>query len=262
MKTLRFVVISGLCSLFLMSANSFAAESLEVQVSPKVISIDATYNGTVLLVTGEIPAGSEAVVQLVGEPSDLHLKEKGRVFGFLWMNRRSVTFKGVPSVCIVCGVKNSSVPVDPSPSDKGRGAEADLRRVGLKRTAQSEHAGTGDPLPVEELIELKKREGLYREINGNVTYTTGADGKECYQAEIPIPSRLSPGRYSVHVFAVKDGNVIADGEQSVSAELVGIPAFLATLAFHHGILYGMLAVISAIVAGLAIGLVFQGKGAH
>ena len=260
MKMLRTAIVSALCSLFFVCAHSFAEEPLEVQVSPKVIDIGATYNGTVLSVRGEIPAGSEAVVQFMGEPSDLDLKEKGRAFGFLWMNMRSVTFKSVPSVCIVCGVKNPSAPVDPP--GKGEGAEADLRRVGLKPADQVEHAEAGRPLPVHELIKLKKQEGLYREIPGNVTCTRGADGNQEYRAEIPVPSRLSPGSYSVRVFAVKDGNVIAGGEQSVSARLVGFPAFLANLAFHNGVLYGILAVASAILAGLAIGLVFQGKGGH
>jgi hypothetical protein len=77
-----------------------------------------------------------------------------------------------------------------------------------------------------------------------------------------VPSRLSPGSYTVEVFAVKDGVIVAQDAQPLNAKLTGAPAFLADLAFNHAIWYGVLASIIAIVAGLGIGLVFQSKGAH
>jgi hypothetical protein len=66
----------------------------------------------------------------------------------------------------------------------------------------------------------------------------------------------------VELDAVRNGEVIARAEQPVTVSLVGFPALLAGLAFGHSALYGILATIIALLAGLGIGLVFQGRGGH
>jgi hypothetical protein len=260
MKTFRIAIlsISFLCSLT--GVDSYAVDTLQLEVRPKVIDVGTTYNGTSLSVAGEMPSESHAVVRFMGELSDLHVKEKAKAFGLLWMNMGSLTFRGVPNVCIVSSEKAADGSMDPG-GDEG-GATADLHLPGLKHMAQVEPAGTGAASAIGELIKLKEQEGLYREIAGNISYTPGTDGNKNFQAEIPIPSRLLPGTYHVQVYAVKDGSIVANGEQLITANLVGAPAFLADLAFHNGATYGILATIIAILSGLAIGLVFQSKGAH
>ncbi|MGO9531585.1 MAG: TIGR02186 family protein, partial [Syntrophobacteraceae bacterium] len=64
------------------------------------------------------------------------------------------------------------------------------------------------------------------------------------------------------VDAIRNGEVIARAEQPLTVNLVGFPALLAQLAFGHAALYGILATLIALLAGLAVGLIFQGKGAH
>jgi uncharacterized membrane protein YraQ (UPF0718 family) len=45
--------------------------------------------------------------------------------------------------------------------------------------------------------------------------------------------------------------------------MVGLPALLATLAYEHGALYGVIAVIIAILTGFAMGYIFKkGGGGH
>ena len=66
----------------------------------------------------------------------------------------------------------------------------------------------------------------------------------------------------VKLDAVSNGKVIARSEQAVTVKLAGFPALLAGLAFGHSALYGILATIIALVAGLGIGLVFQSRGGH
>jgi hypothetical protein len=188
------------------------------------------------------------------------MKEKKKAFGLLWLNMGSLTFKGIPNVCIVSAEKTPGDFI--GPGNNGQCPAADLRLAGLKHTARVECSEADGTPAIDELIKLKQQQGLYREISGNIVCTPGADGKKCFRAEIPIPSKLSPGKYSVQVFAVKGGNIIAKSELPITANLVGTPAFLATLAFHNGALYGILATLIAALSGLAIGLVFRTRGAH
>jgi hypothetical protein len=260
MKTFRIAVVSLSFLCLLTVVDSFAADALQLELSPKAIDVGTTYNGATLFVSGEVPSASHAVVRFVGELSDLHMKEKAKAFGLLWMNMGSLTFRGVPNVCIVSSEKVADDSMNVG--GDGKGAVADLHLVGLKHKAQVEPARTQAASAMGELIKLKEQEGLYREITGNIICTPGTEGSKSFRAEIPIPSRLLPGKYHVQVYAVKDGRIVANGEQAIIANLVGAPAFLADLAFHNGVTYGILATIIALLSGLAIGLVFQSKGAH
>ena len=50
---------------------------------------------------------------------------------------------------------------------------------------------------------------------------------------------------------------------NIDVREVGMPAWISSLAFNHGALYGILAVLVAVVAGLGTGILFKGgKGAH
>jgi hypothetical protein len=188
------------------------------------------------------------------------MKERGKVFGIMWMNLDSLVFKGVPNVCIV----SSAVAFESLPDRAGRHESTieTLRLAGIKDAARIESHGTDGSTAFEEFLKLKGNEGLYREVVGNISYGAASDGLKSFRAEIPVPSRLAAGDYTLELAAVSDGKVIARAQQPVTVSLVGFPALLARLAFGHAALYGVLASVIAILAGLAIGIVFQSKGAH
>lgn len=227
-----------------------AAEGLELNLSPSSIQIGTTYNGATLTVSGQAPAGCDVVVRLLGAPAEAHMKKKGRALGLLWMNLGSLTYTDVPSVYLVSGNK----PLE----DLGPAAET-YGLKGVESTFGVEPAAADTPEARSEFVKLKASEGLYRQIPAGVILdpATGV-----FRTDVRIPSRLSPGSYTVEVVALKDGQVVASKRAPIQVSLVEAPALLADMAFGHAALYGVLATLIAILAGLGIGLVFQSKGAH
>lgn len=254
MKTKYFLLAAALCLIFSISAH--AQTSAELTVEPRVINVDALFNGTNLRVTGKIPADSDVVLRFLGASCDLHLKQKGKVFGLMWMNLDSLVFNHVPSVCIVDAAEL------PDAESGKKSAVESLSLNALKDSVQIESNGPGHESAFDELIKLKKEEGLYREVSGNIAYGPPSDGAKMFIAEIPVPSRLTPGEYVMEMSAVRGGSVVSRSTEPVSVKLVGAPAFLANLAFGHSALYGILATIIALLGGLAIGAIFQSKGSH
>ncbi len=254
-KQCLFIVSFLLC---FVAATAFAGDGVQLTVSPKVLDIGTFYNGSTLAVQGTVPAESEAVVRFVGESCDLHLKERGKVFGIMWMNLDTLTLKDVPNVCIV----SSAEKLDDSAGDAEGSAVNSLGLSGIKKGAKVESKGLGRDEAFKEFLKLKRKEGLYREITGKISYDQTTDGLKHFKTEIPVPSRLAPGKYLVELVAVGKGKVIGRAEEPVIVDLVGFPAMLSGLAFGHSALYGILATLIALVAGLVIGLVFQSKGAH
>jgi hypothetical protein len=96
------------------------------------------------------------------------------------------------------------------------------------------------------LLKLKQDEGLYREMPGAVTMGAARAGMQAFAADLPIPSRLSPGDYAMEVHALKDGREVFTASRAMDVEMVGIPSMMADLAFNHGAWYGVLASVIAI----------------
>lgn len=259
MKRLSLILAALLW--LLVGTAALAEDSIQMTVDPKPFNIDAFFDGATLTVSGTAPADDDIIVRFVGAPSELHMKERGKVLGVIWMNLDPLTFKGVPSVCLVSSAQAFDQLAggdNPGPSP---GIQA-LRLAGIKDRVDIESNGLDQTTAFNELLKLKKSEGLYGEMTGNVSYGPAPDGKKSFKAEIPLPPQLTPGEYQVEVAAVKGGKVVGGAHEAVTVNLVGFAALLSKLAFGNAALYGVLATIIAIVAGLAIGLVFQSKGAH
>lgn len=239
-------------ALLIVSTAPASAQGVEMMVTPKNIEIDTFYNGINVRVAGTVPAGCDVLIRTVGSPADLHMKQKGRVLG-MWMNLDSLTFEKVPSIFLV----NSS-----GEFEKMEPAAGELRTEGLLGQIRVEPAGMDASQFFAELIKLKRKEGLYRENPTGISFGPEADGLRPFEAEIRMPSRLSPGTYKIEAYAIRDGQITGSESQEVQAVLVSAPAFLSDMAFGHGALYGVLATVVALLSGLTIGLVFQSKGAH
>ncbi len=177
--------------------------------------------------------------------------------GVMWMNLDAITFKGAPNVCLV----SSAVDFNSLEANGGASIKV-LRLSGLRDSIRIESNGGWHKNAFEEFLKLKQKEGLYREMLGNISYVSASEGQKTFRADVPVPSRLTPGDYTVDLDVVRNGKVIARAERPVSVQLVGFPALLAGLAFGHSALYGILATIIALLAGLGIGLVFQSRGSH
>jgi hypothetical protein len=226
----------------------------DLAVTPASIVMGAQYNGLDLKVNGTVPANSEVIVRLIGAPSELHLREKGKVFGLLWMNVGKVTLNNVPRVCLI----NASSPLE----TLGQVAtpfrlEALAKAVGIEKDG----GGTSIDIP-HQLLLLKTKEKLYGESAQGVTLGPNEGDMRTFTAVIKVPSALAPGEYQVEAIAVHGDAVTGRSTVTVKAALSGFPKWLSELAFQKSLLYGVLATVIAIFSGLAIGLVFQSKGAH
>lgn len=255
MKTMHSLLLALLLALW--SGVALAGDAPELTVTPRTIDIGTFYNGTTLTITGEIPEGSDAVVRFNGAPSELHMKEKAKVMGLLWMNVHPVAFRNVPGVFIVV-----------TPRDLGALAGGQASKVaglglsGLGESLAIEADHTDRALAVASLLKLKKREGLFREISDGVTYAPSTGVTKRFTAVIPVPPRLKSGDYTVELSVIQDGAIIADSRQAVTAQLTQFPLVFSKLAFGHPALYGIMASIFAILAGLLIGMFFQSKEPH
>lgn len=246
MRKIPLILLAAVLALTLMRGAPFAAESCQMTFRPNQIDIGATYNGAILSVSGTVPEGCSAVVRILGEREDEVFKQKGKALGLLWMNMAAVTIHSVPRVVLLGLDADTYENGGPGWQNLGLGFES----------FRDEEAGD----VFDDFLKLKERDGYYDVEQAVVEYSTAEDGSRQYKAEIAVPSSLHKGVYDVQVFAVRDGQVVCEAEHELHVELTGFPALLARVAFNHSLLYGILATIVAILAGLFMSLVFKDRG--
>ncbi len=255
MKTATVLLAVTIC--LACSCAVFAADAPSLNVSPKTIEMGTFFDGATLTATGTIPQDSDVVLRFVGQECEVPMKHKGKVFGVMWMNLDSLVIKKVPGVCLISSCTGIGDRNGGSSSDAGT-----LGLAGIRHEAEIECNGSNGDDVFDEFLKLKKHEGLYREMVGNVSYKPAGDGFKTFTAQIPVPAKLSPGPYRLEMAVLKDGKITKRMGADVDARMVGLPAMLANLAFKRSALYGILSTLIALIAGLGVGLVFQSKGAH
>ena len=258
MKVQRYVLnICLLAAVTLGYRSATAAQApLPVYVNPSRISMGMTYNGNDVFVSGTLPKDAEVLIRVRGRAEDEHFKQKGRALGLLWMNMGTVEIDHAPSMMLL-------VPSDDLTRLMTQEPES-WRKLGLGFDALEQEIeiaprGMDKRKVIEEFLKLKQRDGLYGIQQNAVRYVEEDTGK-AFHAEVHFPSALTPGTYTIETFAIRNGEVLAQDAHALEAHTVGMPAFLSALAFNHSLLYGILAVLVAIGAGIFIGYLFRGGG--
>ncbi len=252
MKTIQLFFIS-LCGLLLLSGlTPVRAEEVIATLDPTEVHISAFYNGTTVAVAGVIPADTEAVIRIIGQRENVHAKEKGKVGGVLWMNIKDITYENVPGTFILLTSEKLKDMVD-SP-DSTIGFAAVKNEVTILPESEDKDFLYG------EFVKLKKKQHLFLEDTSGITYGTDPEGNRTITAHLPIPPMMKPGSYDIEVMAVRDGKVVGQENLKLRVREIGLPKKLSELAFQHSLLYGIMAVVIAVLAGLLMGVIFKGKG--
>jgi uncharacterized protein (TIGR02186 family) len=224
------------------------------EISQHEIQVRQGFTGADLLLFGAVlsPEGSRAaqdydiVVVLEGPVQSIVLREKQKVAG-MWINADSLEFRSAPSYFAVA----SSRPIGKIVDDK----TAAIYELGLK-WLQLSPIGVIEPREQkrfsEGLVDLMRRQGLYREDEGSVRIS----GQVLYQARISLPSSVQTGTYTAETFAIRGGKVVASAITRVDVKKEGFERFVAVAAERNGWLYGLFAVIVSVGMGWIAGRLF------
>jgi len=235
------VVAVGLAA----TSPSFATERLVADISSKTIAITSSFAGAELLLFGASQGPGDVVVRVRGPAQTMVVRRKSRVAA-VWINRDSVLLKDVPSYYAIA----SSAPLaDILP-------EEERRRLGLASEFLEFAAAT--PIAAAELttyrealVRNKKRVGLYREAEGGVRFLESI----LFRTMVIFPANAPIGAYQVDVYLVRDGRIISSESTPLYISKSGIERAVFDFANDTPFLYGIVAVLMALVAGWLASLV-------
>ena len=228
---------------------------LITDISQRRIDIVYTFRGAELLVFGAIqyprgsvpdePPGLAVVVR--GPPVPVTVRQKERVAG-IWINTRAVRFETTPGFYAVA----TSAPIARLVDER----TAAIYEIGVSNLQLSPASGAS---PAETaafergLIDRRRRTGLFAEHEG----TVGVTQNVLYQARIAIPSAVPVGDYACEIFLIRHGKVLAHSVTPISIDKSGFERWVFVFSRDYGLLYGLVAVALAVLAGWLSGLLVR-----
>ncbi len=262
MRGTRPILLAILCGVFLFRPVG-ASETEEPSVPPLitnstkgVIEVGLRYNGDRIDFFGTL-AGTEAnalVVKLTSPAETVKINVKGRV-GPFWMNTRQYQVENVPSMYQV----QASAPLDEILSPE-LAAELQVGFETIKNQMKYQIV-KGEKKPDDEetifqgLMKIKRDNELYSiDDTGRIQIKEG----KLFNHYFHFPPDAKPGTYNVEYFLIKDRTLVGKSTDTIHIKKVGLVAFVARAAQEHPVVYGICAVLIALVTGLVVGFIFKG----
>jgi uncharacterized protein (TIGR02186 family) len=242
----RLLVLFGLVATAL-AAGPARAQPLVFDLSSHLIAITTGFSGTELLLFGATEGEGDVIVTLRGPETTTVVRKKSRVAG-IWINTERMAFTGVPAFYRVA----ASRPLEQiaPPALRAR------YQVGLENLRMSPPV---DARPGEiqafraGLLRNQESRGLYASEPGRVTFL----GPRLFRTRVVLPANVPPGAYTAEVLLVRNGQVIAAQTTPMFVSKIGLGAEVYDFAHRHAALYGILAILLAVLSGWGAGVAFR-----
>ena len=225
-----------------------APPDLVMDLSAARVSITSAFQGETLLLFGMFDPPGEVVVVVSGPPARETVLRKERFLG-LWLNTGRQAFDDVPAYYYIA----ASQPLQRLLA-RGTGGEilsledrmTTVQSVGQRESSDLTRFRVG-------MVDVKRREGLFPANIGQVTI----QANRLFRVDLPFPSRLPEGVYDVRAYLLREGKIVAAVSRPLPVSKVGFNAQLAGWASREGELYGIGAIVMALLVGWIGGTVMR-----
>ncbi len=242
--------------LLVLTAPALAQETIVSGLSQNRVSITADFDGSEILIYGAVkregaPAAGvgplEVIITVEGPSTPVTVRRKARVAG-IWVNNASVVVDSAPSFYAVA----TTGPLTHILSDTENlrhsiTIERVIRAVGI--TEEAEQSGEF----ILALLRVRTNEDRYRVLEGRVELTEDT----LFRADVVLPANLTEGEYKVRLFLLRDKRVVAQQERLIGVRKEGLERFIFNLAQEQPLIYGLVSLLLAALAGWGASAAFR-----
>jgi uncharacterized protein (TIGR02186 family) len=233
-----------------------AQESVVTGVSTDNISLNANFDGSELFVFGAVRRDAppptdmgplDVIITVKGPPRSVKVRRKDRRFG-IWVNNATLVVRAVPSFYAVASTRPvSDLLGDTERLRYGIGMDQAVRRVGGNDSID-------DVTPfTDAVIRIREHDGSYAILDAGVTIAE----ETLFQTRIEMPANLVEGDYAAEFFLVRDRQVISSAATIIRVEKTGIERWLYNLSRQQPLVYGLMSVGLALLAGWLANAAFR-----
>ena len=223
------------------------AEVIVSGLSQTRVAINASFDGTSILIYGAATREEkppvwpllQVIITVEGPVQPIVVRQKARVAG-IWVNRGWVAFDEAPSFYAVM----TTGALDEILSE----AEDSAWGISIPLGIGSARLGAAAELTAEYLAALQRirgSEGSYRLDRDAVLLLQ----QSLFRTQVILPANLIEGDYRVRIFLTRGGAVVDMQESQITVGKEGLERFLFRMAQDQPLLYGLIALVMAVLAG-------------
>lgn len=233
-----FIVLS-------ITSNSFA-RPLITDLSMRQIEIDSGFQGTEILLFGARNDAGDVVVVVRGPEASYVVRKKERFAG-IWVNKQEATFTNSNGFYAAA----SSRPVEEIRNNNLLN-ELEIGVDNLHIEAKAD-----DNVDIDDFrkafLDNKQRNDLYLPIIDKVSFI----GDTLFRTIIKFPENIPRGIYTAEAYLFSDGQLIGVQSTPLVVKKKGFDALVYDFAYNYPALYGIMAILIALIAGWAAGILFR-----
>ena len=231
-----FLYLSFFCS------SCYGKQNLISGFLDNNIDIDVGFTGKKLSYFGAIDIQGDLVIIVTGPRKKIKVFKKEKKIWF-WINSSSRIFADVPSYYFVA----TSRPLNQIKNDSflkiNQIGLENLRFEGAEEIEEIERAKWRNGI-----IDSMKKMGNYFSTNGNIEIID----EYLFKTEISFPSDIAEGVYIVDTLLLKNDSVIGSNRSFINVSKSGLGEKVYLFATENGLLYGIFAVIAAMLFGFSV----------
>lgn len=233
------------------------SEGIEIGLSTDRIAITSDFSGADLTIFGAVDNADpllqrqgryDVIVVLEGPARPVVVWRKSRILG-VWINAESETFLNVPvsySIATTRAIQDIAAPATYRQLSLG------TNYIYLQPADKIEGAGTIEEFTAA-LRERKKATGLYSERIGGVQFLS----QSLFRATVRLAPNIPVGTHRARAFLFRNGVFIKETSASLAILKSGFEQSVHQAARQQSVLYGVFAVVLAMVTGWLGRVVFR-----
>ena len=223
-------------------------EEVVSDISTREISIQSNFTGIEILIFGSVDFSGAAepdkeiydVIVVLRSPDQAVVARRKERMAGIWVNGSSKIYPTVPGFYAAL----SSRPLRAVTSDETlKTLGIGLNNIDFGRVTKS---GPDEETFRSTVIRLKEQQQLFQEHDDGVTFI----GRSLFRASVDLPVNVPIGRYTADVYLFRDGQVVSKNQSTLEVSQAGFERTIYLMAFHHPLIYGLVAVLLAVLAGL------------
>ncbi len=233
--------------IIIFSISPAQAKPIVADLAIRQVDIDHNFAGLDILMFGARNDTGRIVVVLRGPEKNYIVRRKEKVGG-IWINRNSVPFNNVSSFYAISAthgledIKNDTL--------------LDMLGVGVENIrldTEFKHRTAPDIGDYRKaFIRNRQNEGLYTAAIAPVTFWETT----LFRTVLKFPKNIGRGKYTAEVYLFNGGQLTSMQSTPVNVSKVGFEAFISDFAHEHAVMYGLLCVAMALLAGWGANVIF------
>ena len=239
----------ALIMLFLLATHAYG-NALIIDSSTSEVKVSSSFIGTDVMVFGTANDKDDIIVVITGPTETAIVRKKSRVSG-IWINKEKLEFREIPGFYAIASTRPLSKITETDELKKQKiGIHNVITTASL--SSKDENIKTFKSFK-DALVRGQKTKGLYLDM----PLTIDVVSKRLFKTTFHFPNNMTTGIYTVKVFAFQKKRLVSMVSKTISVEKIGIGADVFKFAKEQSALYGLLAILIAVVSGWIASVIFR-----